>query len=148
MQGSRTEPRNTEAKGNAFPTGHLTSQSNALDVSWYTHFLPDTWQNNPMHWTCLGTHVSYRTPDKPIQSTWRDSVHTFPTGHLKNQSNALDVARFTQRVSHVALYQRALRSNALVSSVSIWPIYSRFCAKLCNTACVWRWELNTQTCLT
>jgi hypothetical protein len=81
MQGPRTEPGNTKAKGNAFPIGHLKSQSNALDVT--------------------------------------RNTNTFPCGHLTNQSSALDVTRFTQRVSHVALYQRALRWNALVSNVSI-----------------------------
>jgi hypothetical protein len=62
-----------------------------------------------------------RTPDKPIQCTGHDSVHrdTSPTGHLTNQSNIPDVIRFTQRVGHVALYQRALRLNPLVSCVSI-----------------------------
>jgi len=78
-----------------FFTGHLTNQSNALDVTRYTHFLPDTWQTNPTHWMWLGTHISYRTPDKPIQCTGCDLVHTFPTRHLTNQSNVLDVTRYT-----------------------------------------------------
>jgi len=83
------------ASVHTFFTGHLTNQSNALDVTRYTHFLPDTWQTSPMHWMWLGTHISYRTPDKPIQRTGCDSVHTFLTGHLTNQSNALDVTWYT-----------------------------------------------------
>ena len=81
-----------------FPTGHLTNQSTALDVTRYkSHFLPDTWKTNPMHWTWLGTQSHfYRKPDIPIQCNGRDSVYShISTGHLISQSNAMDVTRYT-----------------------------------------------------
>ena len=61
-QVSGTEPGNTEVKGNTFPPGHLTSQSNALDVTRYTDTFPTghlTSQSNALDVTRYTQRVSH-----------------------------------------------------------------------------------------